>query len=120
MQKIDKIRKYGVILFIAAGFLALGTESFKTIPVYKAIGDGFYDDIVVEISANRNRKGEVRVKKINITHGDTEAIAGPAVENLKKQILEKQDPEKLDIVAGASFTSEGVIDALKEAFKEVK
>ncbi|MGL5964853.1 MAG: FMN-binding protein, partial [Fusobacteriaceae bacterium] len=55
-----------------------------------------------------------------VKHDDTEAIANPAIENLKQQILEKQDPEKLDIVAGATFSCEGVIAALQDAFSKVK
>ncbi|MGL4980722.1 MAG: FMN-binding protein [Fusobacteriaceae bacterium] len=120
MNKIDNIRKYSVIVFLAIGLLATGTQSFKKLPKYSGKGDGFYDDIVVEISAERNRKGEVRVKEISIKHDDTEAIAGPAVENLKQQIVQKQDPKKLDIVAGATFTCEGVIAALQDAFSKVK
>ncbi|MGL4253698.1 MAG: FMN-binding protein [Fusobacteriaceae bacterium] len=120
MSKIDNIRKYSVIIFIAAGLLAAGVESFKTLPKYTGTGDGFYDDIVVEISAERNRKGEIRVKEIAVTHKDTEAIANPAIENLKQQLLEKQDPDKLDMVAGATFTSEGVVMAIEDAFGKVK
>lgn len=120
MNRIDNIRKYSVITFLTLGILAAGMESFKTLPKYTGKGDGFYDDILVEISAERNRKGEIRVKEIAVTHKDTEAIANPAIENLKQQLLEKQAPDKLDMVAGATFTSEGVIMAIEDAFGKVK
>lgn len=120
MNKIDKVRKYGILLFIAAGIVAFGMENFKTVPEYEGKGDGFYDDITVKISAERNRKGEVRVSKVDVIHEDTPAIAGPAVENLKQQLMEKQDPTKLDEVAGATYTSGGVIEAIEDAFSKVK
>lgn len=120
MNNIDKFRKYAVLIFIAAGFAAWGMESFKTVPVYEGVGDGYYDDIIVKISAEKNRKGEVRVKSMDIQHKDTPAIADPALENLKQQLMEKQNPEKLDAVAGATYTSEGLIDAVKAAFAKVK
>ncbi|MGL5098551.1 MAG: FMN-binding protein [Fusobacteriaceae bacterium] len=120
MNRIDNIRKYSVLTFVTLGILALGMESFKTLPKYTGKGDGYNDDIFVEISAERNRKGEVRVKEITVSHKDTEAIANPAIENLKQQLLEKQNPDKLDMVAGATFTSEGVQDAIRDAFGQVK
>ena len=120
MKTIDKVRKYGILLFVAAGLVAFGVEALKTVPEYEGKGDGFYDDITVKIAAEKNRKGEVRVSKIEVIHEDTPAVAGPAIENLKQQLMEKQDPTKLDEVAGATFTSAGVIEAIEDAYSKVK
>ncbi|MGL6167779.1 MAG: FMN-binding protein [Fusobacteriaceae bacterium] len=116
---MEKIRKYGILLFILAGFIMFGYEKTKVYPTFEGVADGFYDDIKVIISAKTNKKGELRISNIEIDSKDTPEIAGPAIEKLKAEIMKKQSL-KIDIVSGATYTSEGVIEALRLAMEKVK
>ena len=115
-SRVEKIRKYCVIGFIVVGLACIFVE--KSQGPKKYIGTD--SEVRVEILAKKNGKGELRITDIICTHGDTEAIAGPAVESLITTIKSTQDIESLDTVAGATYTSEGFIDAMKDACSKVK
>lgn len=123
MKGIDKFRKIAVVAFVLAGVFAYASEQnrVKTLPKYKGEGDGLYDILTVEITVDKNRKGEPRITDIVVEHVDTPEIAGPAVESLKKQILAKQttNMEEIEGVAGATFTSDGVKMALEAALAQI-
>ena len=113
-SKVEKIRKYCVIGFIVVGLACIFVKK------YVGTAEGFDSEVKVEILAKKNSKGELRITEIVCTHGDTEAIAGPAVESLIATIKSTQDIESLDTVAGATYTSEGFIDAMKNACSKIK
>ncbi len=76
-------------------------------------GDGYLDDIVVEVE----KEGD-EITNIWVTyHGDTKAIAEPAFEELKEAIISSQSTD-VDMVAGATWTSEGYIEAVKDALNK--
>lgn len=87
-------------------------KSRESLLVTTGTGDGYLDDVVVEVARDGDKIVDIRV----ISHGDTESIAEPAFEELKKVILEKQDTD-VDMVGGATWTSEGFIDAVKNAME---
>ena len=120
---MDKIRKILISSFIIFGLLGLvyeGIEKRNNPPKeYKGEGDGFNDYIYVTIKAKRNSKGEIRYSEIKVKQDDTPAIAGPALDELIGKAMQKQTAN-LDIVAGATYTSEGFIQALKNASEKVE
>ncbi len=76
-------------------------------------GDGYLDDIVVEVEKDGDE-----ITNIWVTyHGDTKAIAEPAFEELKEAIISSQSTD-VDMVAGATWTSEGYIEAVKDALNK--
>lgn len=116
----DKLRKLLVGVFIAIGLGGIVYSQTRPEPkTYEGQGDGYNDVINVKIVAKRNSKGEIRVLKVESTHDDTPALAGPALEKLMAETLVKQTWE-LDAVSGATYTSEGYMDALKDAMKKVE
>ena len=76
-------------------------------------------EITVEIMAKKNSKGELRISDIKYTHGDTEAIAGPALNELATKVKNTQSID-VDVVAGATYSSEGFIQALEDACSKIK
>lgn len=115
-----KFREWAVIIFIILGLLALIFEKQFSPKIYEAIGEaeGFSGKISVSIKAYK--KGEdVRIKEINVSHSDTEAIANPAIDELKNLVLTKQNTD-FDNVAGATFTSNGFKEALNSAIENIK
>lgn len=76
-------------------------------------GDGYLDDINVEVSKSGDEIVDIKV----VYHGDTDAIATPAFEELREAVLDSQSAD-VDMVAGATWTSEGFIEAVEEALNK--
>ena len=117
---VEKIRKICVVTFIIVGLACIFVEKAGAPKEYTGVGDGFNDEISVTILAKKNSKGEVRISDIKYTHDDTPAIADPAIGQLITQLKATQDVKKLDVVAGASYSSEGFISAVEDAISKVK
>lgn len=118
-MEIEKIRKYCVIGFIIVGLACIFVEKANGPKLYTGVGDGFDSEITVEIMAKKNSKGELRISDIKYTHGDTEAIAGPALNELATKVKNTQSID-VDVVAGATYSSEGFIQALNDAYSKIK
>lgn len=118
-MEIEKIRKYCVIGFIIVGLACIFVEKVNGPKLYTGVGDGFDSEITVEIMAKKNSKGELRISDIKYTHGDTEAIAGPALNELATKVKNTQSID-VDVVAGATYSSEGFIQALEDACSKIK
>ncbi|MGL6064895.1 MAG: FMN-binding protein [Fusobacteriaceae bacterium] len=119
MNNCDKFRKICVLIFILIGVIFLGKEKFREEEFYSGVGEGFYEDVNVELTATRNRKGEIRIGKLYITTHDTPAFGEVAAKKLKEEILSIQNIDKVDVVAGATYTSEGIIEAVKDALSKI-
>lgn len=117
---IEKVRKICVIAFIVAGLAAMVVEKINAPKVYRGEGDGFADLVIVEVAAKKDSNGNIKVYDVKATHSDTEAIANPALDILKAKLEETSDPSKLDLVSGASYSSQGFIDAAQDALSKVK
>lgn len=117
-MEIEKIRKYCVIGFIIVGLACIFVEKANGPKLYTGVGDGFDSEITVEIMAKKNSKGELRISDIKYTHGDTEAIAGPALDELVTKVKNTQSID-VDVVAGATYSSEGFIQALNDACSKI-
>ena len=118
-MEIEKIRKYCVIGFIIVGLACIFVEKANGPKLYTGVGDGFDSEITVEIMAKKNSKGELRISDLKYTHGDTEAIAGPALDELVTKVKNTQSID-VDVVAGATYSSEGFIQALNDACSKIK
>ncbi|HOA71262.1 MAG TPA: FMN-binding protein, partial [Bacillota bacterium] len=55
-----------------------------------------------------------------LEHRETAGISDPAFKRVPQDIIEKQSLEDIDTIAGATFTSEGIIEAVKNALQGSK
>lgn len=76
---------------------------------YTGTGDGKFDVITVEVDFSEDAITEVRVTSCN----DTARIAAPALEQIPQRIVETQGLG-VDTVAGATFTSIGIVNAVAD------
>lgn len=76
---------------------------------YTGTGDGKFDAITVEVDFSEDAITEVRVTSCN----DTARIAAPALEQIPQRIVETQGLG-VDTVAGATFTSIGIVNAVAD------
>lgn len=114
------LKEWLVVLFIATGLVAFAAEK-KLAPKeqeVKGVAAGFNGDITLTVKAYK--KGDkVVITNLDVAHTDTPAIAGPAVEQLKAAVLNKQSAD-IDGVSGATYTSTGFKEALEKALADVK
>ena len=76
---------------------------------YEGVGEGFYTDIKVQVTVLGGK-----ITEITIEHEDTPDIAGPAFTTMKARVFEAQHAN-VDIVSGATISSEGLLEAIVDA-----
>lgn len=82
---------------------------------YEGTGEGLFGAIKVSVTVQGGKITEVKV----LEHGETDGIADAAISGVSNAIVETQDPN-VDAVSGATFTSKGIIEAVKNALTGAK
>ena len=92
--------------FLAICFAVLSLGSFAEDKIYEAKAEarGYNEDgvpIVLTVKATK-KDGKVVIKDIVAQHKETDKIGGVAIEQLIKQVKDKQNYNKVDGVSGAT------------------
>ena len=116
------IREWLVIAFISIGLLAFVFEDKFKPKIYEAEGTGigYAGDITLKVKAYKKKDKSLRVTEIQVEHAETDAIGGLALQKLVDDIKARQRHDDIDIVAGATFSSEGFIEAFTAAIEDIK
>ena len=96
----------------------------RSCPVYEGKGEavGYNEErvpVVLTVKATKNGD-KLTIVDITAKHEETEALGGKVIPRLIKKVKEKQDYEKVDIVAGVTETSKAFNSALDKAVKDIK
>ncbi|WP_350342552.1 FMN-binding protein [Proteinivorax tanatarense] len=81
--------------------------------VYEGAGQGYAGEISVSIEVSGGELISVEV----LEHTETDGIADPALEQVPSSMVDEQELD-VDTVSGATATSEGIIEAVKDALSE--
>ena len=105
------------VALAAATIFVFGMTGFpvaeETANIYTGTGTGRNGDIVVEVKID----GDV-IEDVSISsQQETAGIADAAIENLPKIIVDAQSAD-VDVVSGATLTSNGIIEAVKDAISK--
>ena len=116
------IREWLVIAFVSIGLLAFVFEDKFKPKIYEAEGTGigYAGDITLKVKAYKKKDKTIRVTEIEVEHGDTDEIGGVALQKLVDDIKAKQRFDDIDMVAGATFSSEGFKEALDIAIDDIR
>ena len=116
------IREWLVIIFIILGLAAFVFEDYFKPKIYEAegVGIGYNDDITLKVKAYKKKDKTIRVTEIEVKHGDTDEIGGVALQKLVDDVKAKQRFDGIDMVAGATFSSEGFKEALDTAIEDIR
>lgn len=116
------IREWLVIAFISIGLLAFVFEDKFKPKIYEAEGTGigYAGDITLKVKAYKKKDKSLRVTEIQVIHEDTDVIGGVCCTKLVDDIKARQRLDKIDMVAGATFSSEGFIEAFTAAIEDIK
>jgi urocanate reductase len=110
MKKIENMRQKILIVFACIAVLVVLYDKFTTLPEYEGKGKGFFSEVWVRVTMDGKE-----IKNIIVTkHGDTPEIVKIAINNLIPEIILNQSLE-VDTVAGATYTSKGIKEAVREA-----
>ncbi len=82
---------------------------------YEGTGEGLMGSIKVSVTMQNGKIAEVKV----LEHSESDGISDPAISGIPKAIVEKQELD-VDTVSGATFTSNGIIEAVKNALQGAK
>ena len=116
------IREWLVIAFISIGLLAFVFEDKFKPKIYEAEGTGigYAGDITLKVKAYKKKDKSLRVTEIQVIHEDTDVIGGVCCTKLVDDVKARQRLDKIDMVAGATFTSEGFKEALDTAIEDIR
>lgn len=89
--------------------------SYKLIDgVYEGIANGFGPELTVEVTVKNNKINDIVI----ISHNEkNERYFGPPMELIPQYIIENQSVD-VDVVSGATYTSIGIMDAVKDALNK--
>ncbi len=90
--------------------LAACTEDVVEPETFTGVGEGFVDNITVEVTMQGDEITAVEV----LEHNETDGIATPAIEEIPEKIVEDNTTD-VDLISGATYTSEGIIYAVNNA-----
>ncbi len=116
------MKKLMVILLTLAMALSLaacagGEEPAETAEpvVLTGVGEGFGGDITVEVTL----EGETITNVEIVSHEESEGICDPAIEEIPAAIVEANSTE-VDAVSGATYTSDGIKEAVNAALESAE
>ncbi|TVQ35784.1 MAG: FMN-binding protein [Spirochaetaceae bacterium] len=93
--------------------LALPGAPVEASDTYSGSGEGYYADLTVAVGVSGDRIVSIKVTD----HDDTPGLADAAIETVIDRIISAQSTD-IDTVSGATYTSKGVIDAVREALQQ--
>ncbi|MBE5809370.1 MAG: FMN-binding protein [Clostridiales bacterium] len=83
---------------------------------YIGVGKGFGGDIKVKVTMDGNKIAKIEV----LEHAETAGIFDKAYPTVTDAIVAANGVEGIDAVAGATFSSNGLIEAVQDALSKVK
>ncbi|MDR1893194.1 MAG: FMN-binding protein [Spirochaetales bacterium] len=110
-SSLKKLIALSIILFCLI-FTACGGAKFPA-GTYKGTGQGFVGTISAELTLSGKR-----IEVLTISGPDeTPGIGSNAIQQLPDRIVQNNST-KVDLVSGATYTSQGIIEAVNAAFAE--
>ena len=100
----------GVVMTNLIGVVSVSAQAFEA-GTYEGAGEGFHGEISVEVTVT-----EDRIVSIDVKEDETTGVGDQAIEDLVGQVIESQSLN-LDIVSGATYSSEGLMAALSIALE---
>jgi uncharacterized protein with FMN-binding domain len=124
MMNQKKIK--GALVLLLITFLTLGvltacgdvgaTEEPAAVQTVTGTGQGYAEPVVVEVTVEGDTISAIEV----IESGDTPGLSDGAYEAIIEAVLENQSVEGVDVVSGATGSSEGILEAIADALSKVE
>ena len=107
-----------LILMVSLGMMTACGDTAATEPeqTVTGTGEGYAGPVVVEVTVQGDEIQSIEV----LEHADTPGLADGAFDNIIDQVIESQSTENVDAVAGATGSSEGIIEAIEDALSRIE
>ena len=83
--------------------------------VFTGEAEGAHDMVYVEVTME-----DGLIVDIDVEHNETEEVVDPAFDELIPQIIENQSTEGIDVVSGATYSSEALFEAVEDALAKAE
>lgn len=115
MAVIGTVRKAVQFVGRYAGLIEDASIDFAQVPdgVYTGTGRGFGGEIVVEVTFAGGELTDVKI----VSHSETSGVSDPAISQLPQSLVDQQTLD-VDTVSGATMSSNGILDAVRNALAE--
>ncbi len=101
-----------VVSFIVI-LLSLPAATAEASQTFSGSAEGYYAELTVEVGVEGDEIVSIRVTE----HDDTPGLADSAIETTIDRIMDAQSTD-VDTVSGATATSRGVIEAVRQALDQ--
>jgi urocanate reductase len=120
MKNLSIVTMLFALLMIFSACESLGNGNGSSQQLYRAgtyegSGDGYFGLVTVSVTVTENAVAEVEV----LSHADTDGIGTTAFEELTQTIIFTNSPD-VDVISGATGSSEGFIEAVNDALLKAK
>ncbi len=110
---MKKVVVLAMVLLISFALIGCGRASLDVEDgTYNGFGDGYKGEIEVEVTVE---DGDIVSVEI-LDHSETEGTSDDAIDGIPEQVVEAQNYD-LDIVSGATGSSEGIMEAVENALE---
>ncbi|MDO5689408.1 MAG: FMN-binding protein [Tissierellia bacterium] len=113
------MRRWIASLMTVMVFMVLtACGSSYTAGTYQGEAKGYSPDANIKVSVTIGEDGKIADVKVD-SHSETEELGGTALVTLAQQAVEKNSPD-VDTIAGATITTDGFKEAMKQALDQAK
>ena len=115
----DVAKKTAELLNIHFGYMEAPAENTASSEAaladneYIGEGEGFGGTIKVKVTVDGDKISKIEV----LSHGETAGVSDPAFETIPDAIIQAQSTD-VELASGASYSSQGIIDAVKDALSQ--
>ncbi len=119
---MDKNQVKGLVVLVLltglvlGGLTACGDTSANVVETQTltGTGEGYAGEVVVEVTVEGDTITAIEV----IESSDTPGLSDGAYDAIIEDVLEKQSVEGVDMVSGATGSSTGIVEAVKDALSQ--
>lgn len=101
------------VLFLSCAGGGGALKALYTPGVYEGRGEGYFGPVILEVTVSSGAIIQIDV----LQYSDTQGIGTAAFDELTASVLDANAAD-VDIVAGASYSSRGFLDALEDALRK--
>ena len=115
IKTIAKLILAFAVVVLVAGCSGEEAGSY-TAGSYEGTGEGYGGTITATVTVTEDKITEVTAD----IPDETEPIAQPAVDEITEAVIENQGIADVEVVSGATASSEGLIEAIEEALQQAE
>lgn len=118
--KVKGLRGYFSLTFFLIIMVVLMVGCSESAPIYIPgtyinETEGYYSTLRVSVTVDQSHITHIEI----LSHEEPELLANVVFEELPKAIMKKNNID-VDVISGATYTSEALIDAVKKALEQAK